>query len=67
MIDTLKKYQPTIITTIMYNIKGVIEMPGAIETPGVIEKTNLYEKISTITAPNVIMGDVYRLKTYSDN
>jgi len=67
MIDTLKKYQPTIITTIMYNIKGVIEMPGAIEMPGVIEKTNLYEKISTITAPNVIMGDVYRLKTYSDN
>ena len=61
-IDTLKKYRPTIITTIMYKFPR--EPRGLKETLVAIEKTNLYEKIFTVTAPNVLMGEVYRLKDF---
>jgi len=67
MIDMLKQYQPTIITTIMYRLPGVTELPGNKVIPRVIEKTNLYEKIITVNAPNIILGAVYRLKNYSEN
>jgi len=63
-VDMLKKYQPTIITTIMYRLPGVEEFPGVKGSAVAIEKTNLYEKINTVSAPNVFMGDVYRLKDY---
>ena len=63
-IDILKKYQPTIITTIMYKFPAGPEPQGLKETIVAIEKTNLYEKISTVTAPNVLMGEVYRLKDF---
>ena len=64
LVDMLKKYQPTIITTIMYRLPGEKEFRGLKETSVAIEKTNLYEKINTVTAPNVLMGDVYRLKDF---
>jgi len=64
MIDMLKKYQPTIIATIMYRLPAVMELPEVIELPGIIEKTNLYEKISSINASNIMMGDIYRLKDF---
>ena len=46
----------------MYKFPG--EPRGLKETLVAIEKTNLYEKIFTVTAPNVLMGEVYRLKDF---
>jgi hypothetical protein len=63
-IDMLKKYQPTIITTIMYRLPGY-EKPDGFAS--IIEKTNLYEKIYTNNAANIKMGDVYRLKNFKNN
>ena len=64
LIDMLKKYQPTIITTIIYRFPGIQEIPGIQEMPDIIRKTDLYEKIITVTSPNMLMGDVYRLKDF---
>ena len=63
-IDMLKKYQPTIVTTIMYRLPGYEKPKGFAK---IIEKTNLYEKIYSTTAANITMGDVYRLKNFKDN
>ena len=63
-IGIIMKYQPTIITTIMYRLPGVKEFPGVKGSVIAIEKTGLYEKINTVSAPNILMGDVYRLKDF---
>jgi len=63
-IDMLKKYQPTIITTVMLRLPG-FEKPEGFAS--IIEKTNLYDKIYTINARNITMGDIYRLKNFKDN
>ena len=63
-IGMIMKYQPTIITTIMYRLPGVKEFPGVKGSVIAIEKTGLYEKINTVSAPNILMGDVYRLKDF---
>jgi len=63
-IDMLKKYQPTIISTIMYKNLGE-EKPERFAST--IEKTNLYEKIYSGNAANIMMGDIYRLKNFKSN
>jgi len=63
-IDMLKKYQPTIITTVMLRLPG-FEKPE--DFASIIEKTNLYDKIFTINARNITMGDIYRLKNFKGN
>ena len=63
-IDMLKKYQPTIITTVMLRLPG-FEKPEGFAS--IIEKTNLYDKIYTVNARNITMGDIYRLKNFKGN
>ena len=63
-IDMLKKYQPTIVTTVMYRLPGHEKPKGFAK---IIEKTNLYEIIYSTSAANITMGDVYRLKNFKDN
>jgi len=63
-IEMLKKYQPTIITTVMLRLQG-FEKPE--DFARIIKKTNLYDKIYTINARNITMGDIYRLKNFKDN
>ena len=62
--NLLKKHQPTIITPMMWNLPGIPELTGVKELPGIIERTGLYEKVMVLQAPNVIMGDIYRLKNF---
>ena len=62
MISELIKYQPTIITTVTYNMPHMRELGH--DLPEIIEKTNLYDKIANIESPRIAYGNIYRLKTF---
>lgn len=34
------------------------------DLPGIIEKTNLYDKVGDIESPQIVYGNIYRLKTF---